>query len=84
MTEQDFDLFMEKQSERRKDLFVYASFIKSRLEKYPDTSSAQMHDWLKEHFGDFPSTTIKTVFNFVAWVRVKYSLPKLSQTSNMK
>ena len=80
MAEQDFDLFMEKQSERKKDLFAYEGFIKSRLEKYPDTSSAQMHDWLKESFADFPSTTAKTVFNFVAWVRVKYSLPKLSQT----
>src|SRR5665213_3515347 len=80
MAEQDFDLFMEKQSERKKDLFAYEGFIKSRLEKYQDTSSAQMHDWLKESFADFPSTTAKTVFNFVAWVRVKYSLPKLSQT----
>ena len=80
MSEPDFDVFMEKQSERKKDLFAYEGFVKSRLEKYPDTSSAQMHDWLKEHFGDFPYTTIKTVFNFVAWVRVKYSLPKLSQT----
>src|SRR5664279_4232671 len=41
MNETDFDLFMEKQSERSKDLFIYAGFIKSRLEKYPDTSSAQ-------------------------------------------
>jgi hypothetical protein len=51
------------------------TFIKSRLEKYPDTSSAQMHDWLKEHFADFAATTAKMVFNFVAWVRVRYYLP---------
>lgn len=78
MSEDDFDLFMEKQSERRKDLVSYEGFIKSRLDKYPDTSSAQMHDWLKEYFADFPSTTIKTVFNFVAWVRVKYSIPRVN------
>ena len=80
MTEQDFDLFMEKQTERRKDLFAYEGFIKSRLEKYPDTSSAQMHDWLKEHFADLPLISAKTVFNFVAWLRVKYHIPKLSLT----
>ena len=80
MSEHDFDLSMEKQSERRKDLFAYEGFIKSRIEKYPDTSCAQMHDWLKEHFEDLPSISAKTVFNYVAWVRVKYSLPKLSQT----
>jgi hypothetical protein len=35
-----------------------------------------MHDWLKEHFSDFPSVSPKTVFNFVAWVRQKYHLLK--------
>lgn len=80
MSEADFDHFMEKQSERKKELFYYEEFIKSRLEKYSDTSAAQMHDWLKEHFTDFPSISPKTVFNFVAWVRIKYHLPKLSPT----
>ncbi len=46
--------------------------------KYQDTSAAQLHDWLKEHHGDFPRVSVKTVFNFVAWVRQKYQLPRLS------
>lgn len=80
MSEVNFNEFMENQSERKKDLLPYESFIKSRLEKYPDTSSAQMHDWLKENFSDFPVKSAKTIFNFVSWVRIKYHLPKLIQT----
>ena len=78
MSEVQFDQFMEHQTERRKDLFAYEDYIKLRLEKYTDTSAAQMHDWLKEQFADFPSISAKTVFNFVGWVRIKYHLPKLS------
>ena len=77
MSEADFDCFMEKQSDRKKELFPYEEFIKSKLKKHSDTSSAQMHDWLKEHFTGFPSVSPKTVFNFVAWIRQKYHLPKL-------
>jgi transposase len=80
MTERDFDQFMDKQSDRKKELLPYEAFIKGRLEKYPDTSSAQMHDWLKEQFCDFPAVSVKTVFNYVSWVRQHYRIPKLSTT----
>ncbi|MEK7199563.1 MAG: IS21 family transposase, partial [Bacteroidota bacterium] len=78
MTERDFDLFMKKQSDRRKDLLPYEAFVKGRLEQYPDTSAAQMHDWIKEHFPDFATQSPKTVFNFVVWVRQQYRIPKTS------
>lgn len=65
MNEREFDQFMEKQSYRKKSLIVFESFIKERLIQYPDTSASQMHDWLKEHFADFPLVSPKTVFNFV-------------------
>jgi transposase len=76
MSEADFDRFMERQSARKRDLSPYEGFIKSRLELYSDTSAAQMHDWLKEHHVDFPVKSAKTIFNFVAYVRMKYNLPK--------
>ncbi len=38
-----------------------------------------MHDWLKEHYVDFPKVNPKTVFNFVHWVRDRYNLPVLQQ-----
>ncbi|TRX45305.1 IS21 family transposase [Fulvivirga sp. M361] len=75
MSEQDYEQFLIKQSSRSKKLDIYEGFIRDRLELYRDTSAAQMHDWLKEHFPDFPAVNQKTVFNFVHYVRDKYQLP---------
>ena len=77
MTEAEYEAFLLTQSERKKGLEPYEGFIKSRLSKYPETSAAQMHDWLKEHHPDFPPVSPKTVFNFVTWVRQKYHLVKM-------
>lgn len=75
MNEQDYELMLEQQSQRQKSLSPYESFVRKRLELYRDTPSAQMHDWLKEHFKDLPKVTPKTVFNFVSWVRNTHNLP---------
>lgn len=75
MNEQEYEEFLLKQSERKKILLPYEDFVKRRLEMFRDTSAAQMHDWLKEHYPDFPAVSAKTVFNFVFWVREKHSLP---------
>src|SRR5690606_30323742 len=71
--------FQENQSVRRKQLLPYEHFVKGKLEQYRDTSAAQMHDWLKEHFPDFPGVNPKTVFNFVQWIRGKHNLPVIQQ-----
>lgn len=76
MSEADFDRSMDRQSARKRDLAPYEGFVKSRLGLYPDTSAAQMHDWLKEHHEGFPAKSPKTIFNFVAYVRMRYDLPK--------
>jgi hypothetical protein len=75
MTEPEFGAFQENLSDRKKQLRPYERFVKVKLEAYRDTSAAQMHDWLKEHYRDFPTVNPKTVFNFVHWVRGKYNLP---------
>ena len=76
MGEADFDRLMDRQSARKRDLAPYEAFVRSRLKLYADTSAAQMHDWLKEHHQDFPAKSPKTIFNFVAHVRMKYDLPR--------
>lgn len=78
MSESQYELFLINQCERKKELQPYEEFVKTRLEKYQDTSASQMHDWLKENHSDFPYTSPKTVYNFVMWVRQKYNLPKIS------
>lgn len=78
MREADYEALLIKQSERRKDLDSYEAFVRERLRLFPETSAAQMHDWLKEHHSDFPKVNPKTIFNFVHWIRDKYNIPKLS------
>lgn len=75
MTEQEYEQFLLHQSDRKKLLLPYEFFIRERLVKFSETSAAQMHDWLKEHYIDFPKVSQKTVFNFVHWIREKYNLP---------
>jgi len=62
-------------SERKKILSPYESFVTGSLKEYPQTSTAQIHDWLKEHHPDLPEVTPRTVFNFVMFIRQKYNIP---------
>lgn len=75
MSEEEYEAFLIRQSDRKKILLPYEEFVKKRLKKHQDTTAAQMHDWLKEHHPDFPRVSQKTVFNFVHWVRDKHRLP---------
>jgi len=69
MSELEFEQMMINQSVGNKVLAPCEGFVKSRLEKFRDTSAAQMHDWLKEYFKDLPKVSPKTVLNFVSWIR---------------
>lgn len=80
MSQQEFERLQESQWDRKKLLQPYEQFVRGKLELYRDTSAAQMHDWLKEHFSDFPKVNPKTVFNFVQWVRSNHNLPVLPQS----
>lgn len=75
MSEEAFLVFIEDQNNRQKLLGPYEGFVKIKLDKYPDTKAAQMHDWLKEHYPDFPEVTPKTVYNFVMYVRQRHNIP---------
>jgi transposase len=77
MVEQEYEEFLTRQSNRQKKLLPYEDFVRQRLEKFRDTPAAQMHDWLKEYYPDFPVASQKTVFNFVSWVREKHRLPMI-------
>lgn len=79
MSEQDYEAFLVSQSERNAVLQPYEQFVRDRLRQFEDTSSAQMHDWLKEHFADFPAVNAKTVFNFVCRIREKYNIPRVKE-----
>jgi Integrase core domain len=80
MSEQEYLDFQQHLSTRSKKLAPYEDYIKSRLEQYLEASSAQVHDWLKEHYPSFPNVSIKSVYNFVLYVRNKYQLLKIFDT----
>lgn len=76
MSEEEFMDLKYSQLERRKVLDQYQEFVKTRLERFPDASAAQVHDWLKEHFVELIPVSEKTVFNFVLSVRNKHGIPR--------
>jgi len=75
MSEQQYEQFLIRSSQRVKVLDAYETFVKNKLTDYPDTTAAQLHDWLKEHHSVFPAVSPRTVYNFVMYVRQKYNIP---------
>ena len=78
MSEQDYELHLLSCGERNKALSAYEPFVKEKLNLYPDTSSAQIQDWLLEHHPDLPKVSSRTVYNFVMFVRHKHNIPYIS------
>ena len=74
MSEAGYEAFLSKKDNRSKLLSMYETFVRDRLTAHPAASAAQVHDWLKEYHKDFPSTSIKTVYNFVMAIRQKYGI----------
>ncbi|MYY27376.1 helix-turn-helix domain-containing protein [Elizabethkingia anophelis] len=52
--ERSYQEELEHPISKKKFLDPYSDFVSEKLERYNDTSAAQMHDWLKEHYQDFP------------------------------
>ena len=75
MSEQDFEMYLINLTSRNKVLSDYELFVKEKLTLYPDTTTAQIHDWLKEHHSDFPEVSTKTVYNFVMYLRQIHNIP---------
>ncbi len=80
MSEASYEAFLLKKDNRSKLLSAYEMFVKDRLTAHPAATAAQIHDWLKEHYKDFPATSVKTVYNFVMAIRQKYGIT-VSQTT---
>jgi Integrase core domain len=74
-TEQEFEQHLINLTQRNKVLSDYELFVKDKLTNFPDTSTAQIHDWLKEHYPEFPQVSTKTVYNFVMYIRQVYDIP---------
>lgn len=80
MDQQEFEQFSDTVINRGHILDPYRDFIIGRLSQYQETPAAQMHDWLKENYSDFPKVSPKTVYNYVMKIRQEYGLPKISES----
>lgn len=76
MSRDEYEDHVDCIGQKRFSLEPYKEFVVNKLRQHPDTSSAQMHDWLKEHYADFPDVTSRTVFNFVMKMRQNYGIAK--------
>ena len=78
MDRTEFEAFSESITNKPFILEPYKDFIVQRLGQYQDTPAAQMHDWLKEYYPDFPAVSPRTVYNYVMKIRSEYNLPKVT------
>ncbi len=63
--EEEYEQYLLGLCQRKKILSDYEDFVAKKLSKFQDTSTAQMHDWLKEAHTDFPQMSPRTMYNFV-------------------
>ncbi len=77
MSEEEF--LASESYKRQYDLKLdqYEPFVVGLLKEFPFLSAAQIEDRLKEHYGTETITACsKTIYNFVAKMRDRHSLPK--------
>ena len=80
MSEAEFLMSDAYQRSYNRKLDTYESFVLNELRICPGFSSKQIEDHLKEHYGDvLKEVCSKTVYNYVMYIREKYSIPKPSQ-----
>lgn len=75
MSEYEYEQSLIQRQFKNKILTPYESFVVEKLKLFPDTSSAQMHDWLKEAHSELPKVSSRTVYDFVMFVRHNYNIP---------
>lgn len=78
-TSEEFEEYLITLQTRKKKLDPYRDIILGWLKRYPDLSSAQIYDWLKEKQGiqedDIAENTTR---NYVNDLRAAYHIPKVS------
>jgi len=80
MSLEEYEKYAEQYGQKSRTLDEYKDFIADKLRSFPDTSAAQMHDWLKEAYPFFPSVCPRTIYNIVMEVRAEANIPKVSIT----
>ena len=83
MSESEYEQSLIQRQYKNKILTPYEPFVVEKLESFPDTSSAQVHDWLKEAHNYLPKVSPRTVYDFVMFVRHKYNIHLFQLSGNI-
>lgn len=75
VTPDEFAELRQKAKRRGKGLDRYEQRIVGWLKEYPDISTAQIHDWLKEHYRDYHGKE-RTLRRYIKKVREQYGITK--------
>lgn len=73
MTPDEFSDLNRKR--KKKKLDIYKDHILEWLSTYPDLSSAQITDWIKERYGNVPCSE-RSVRAYISSLRSEYKIPK--------
>ncbi len=65
MDEEEYEQHLVRSFNRKKVLSAYEDFVTGKLTLFPDTSTAQLHDWLKEAHAGFGEVSPRTVNKLV-------------------
>jgi len=76
MTPEEFQQELERREIRKKKLDNYKDEILGWLKKYPDLSTAQVYDWLKEEHTEI-NVCERTVGNLINQLRKEHAIPKI-------
>jgi transposase len=76
VTPEEFAELQRKAKNRHKKLEPYREQILNWLNKHPDISSAQIHDWLKEYYPDSYQGRERSLRRYISELRKEYQLPK--------
>lgn len=77
---EEYHQLLVNSRQRPKYLKQYEDVILGWLSEHPDMSSAQVHDWLKEHYRDTYNGKDRTVRVYVNKLREKHNIPKNAPT----
>lgn len=81
MTPEEFAKNREEAKKRSKKADPYKVYVLECLEKYPDMSSAQISDWIRENYkvANLPCSE-RSFRSFVQGLRTEYNIPKPEST----
>ena len=81
MPPDEYSKCLNRAQRRKKKADVYKDFVISCLQQYPDMSSAQVYDWIKERSGQKNLPFCKRAFrNYVNGIRAEYNIPRPETT----